>query len=324
MRNTLYRYNEETCQYERIRVKTPDVLFYASGVIVSAILILAAMLILHDFIIDSEKEIALRRENSALQANQAILTGQLANIDHSLSTLEEKDQALHLKFFGTPLEKNLKPHNGVASRKILRGDALAFRSTIDQLSQKSEGLLHQSGITTSYFSDKLSMDLKDAERIYAMPTLPPIAALTADNLVSGFGMRINPFHKGMYEHPGVDLAAPRGTPVVASATGIVVDMKKSDLQAGYGNFIDIDHGHGFVTRYAHLETISVRLGQRIKKGSMIGSVGRTGGSVAPHLHFEVLRKGKPVDPVLFMIEGVTSHDYEVLKATSHKQNQSLD
>jgi murein DD-endopeptidase MepM/ murein hydrolase activator NlpD len=170
----------------------------------------------------------------------------------------------------------------------------------------------------------LSMDLKDAGRVYVMPTLPPIASLTADNLVSGFGMRINPFHKGMYEHPGVDIASTRGTAVLASATGTVVDLKRSDLQAGYGNFIDIDHGHGFVTRYAHLENIDVRIGQRVKKGNVIGTVGSTGGSVAPHLHFEVLRKGKPVDPVHFMIEGVTSHDYDVLKSTSHKQNQSLD
>ncbi|HEY0653514.1 MAG TPA: M23 family metallopeptidase, partial [Chryseosolibacter sp.] len=100
--------------------------------------------------------------------------------------------------------------------------------------------------------------------------------------------------------------------------------KKSDLQAGYGTFIDIDHGHGFVTRYAHLETTAVRLGQRIRKGAVIGTVGSSGGSVAPHLHFEILRKGKPVDPIHFMIEGVTSQAYEVLKLTSHKQNQSLD
>jgi murein DD-endopeptidase MepM/ murein hydrolase activator NlpD len=324
MRKTLYRYNEETCQYERIKVKTPDVVFYVSGILVSAILILAALLTLHDFFIDSEKEIALRKENSALSKNQATLTAQLTEIDASLEQLAQKDESLHLKFFGAPIEKPTTNNNRVSTRKILLADASSFRTAIAQIEEKSGGLLHQSEITTSYFSDKLSMDLKDAERIYAMPTLPPVAELTEDKLVSGFGMRINPFHKGMYDHPGIDIASPRGTEVFASATGTVVDLKKSELQAGYGTFIDIDHGHGFVTRYAHLETTAVRLGQRIKKGTVIGTIGSTGGSVAPHLHFEVLRKGKPVDPVHFMIEGVTSHQYEVLKSTSHKQNQSLD
>lgn len=324
MRKTLYRYNEETCQYERIKVKTPDVLFYASGVLLSAILILAAMLTLHDFFIDSEKEIALRKENQAIAKNYALLSAQLTEIDATLDQLSTKDEALHLQFFGAALEKPTTPNTGISTRKILLADASGFRSTIEKIEEKSAGLLHQSGITTSYFSDKLSMDLKDAERIYAMPTLPPIAALTPDKLVSGFGMRINPFHKGMYDHPGIDIASPRGTEVLASATGTVVDVKKSDLQAGYGTFIDIDHGHGFVTRYAHLESTAVRLGQRIRKGTVIGTVGSTGGSVAPHLHFEILRKGKPVDPVHFMIEGVTSDNYEVLKSTSHTQNQSLD
>jgi murein DD-endopeptidase MepM/ murein hydrolase activator NlpD len=324
MRNTLYRYNEETCQYERIRVKTPDVVFYISGVVVSAVAILIAMLMLHDFFIDSEKEIALRKENAALSKNQKVLTAQLDEIDGSLKQLAEKDEALHLKFFGTAMDKANDKNNGIATRKILLADASDFRSAVSKIEEKSGSLLHQSGITTSYFHDKLSMDLTDAERIFAMPTLPPVEDLTADKLVSGFGMRINPFHKGMYEHPGIDVASPRGTNVIASATGTVVDLKRSDLQAGYGNFIDIDHGHGFVTRYAHLESINVRIGQRIKKGTVIGTIGSSGGSVAPHLHYEVLRKGKPVDPVHFMIERVTSEHYEVLKSTSQKQNQSLD
>ncbi|HEY0652008.1 MAG TPA: hypothetical protein VGD65_02730, partial [Chryseosolibacter sp.] len=183
MRNTLYRYNEETCQYERIRVKTPDVLFYATGVLLSAIVILAAMLMLHDFFIDSEKEIALRKENSALARNQALLTAQLTEIDEALDQLSQKDEALHLKFFGAALEKPSTEHNGLSSRKILLADASTFRSTVAKIQEKSGGLLHQSEITTSYFSDKLSMDLKDAERINAMPTLPPIADLTEGKLV---------------------------------------------------------------------------------------------------------------------------------------------
>jgi murein DD-endopeptidase MepM/ murein hydrolase activator NlpD len=143
-------------------------------------------------------------------------------------------------------------------------------------------------------------------------------------LVSGFGTRINPFHKGKYKHPGIDFAAPRGTAVVAAAGGRVIDINKSDLQAGYGNSVDIDHGHGFITRYAHLETITVKQGERVAKKVVIGTVGNSGGSIAPHLHYEVIYEGEPVNPLKYMIEGLNSYDYSRLNALNNKQNQSLD
>jgi murein DD-endopeptidase MepM/ murein hydrolase activator NlpD len=157
-----------------------------------------------------------------------------------------------------------------------------------------------------------------------MPTLPPVQPWNNDKLISGFGMRVNPFHKGLYEHPGVDITMPRGTSVIASSSGTVRQVKRSNLQAGYGNYIEIDHGHGFVTRYAHLEEIKVKLYERVAKGSVVGTVGSSGGSIAPHLHYEILRDGRNVDPVTYMIEGLTSEDHHVMKVLSRKKNQSLD
>ncbi|MDQ2657797.1 MAG: M23 family metallopeptidase, partial [Bacteroidota bacterium] len=141
---------------------------------------------------------------------------------------------------------------------------------------------------------------------------------------SGFGMRVNPFHKGLYKHLGVDIAMPRGTPVLATATGKVVQLKRSDLQAGYGNYLEVDHGNGVVTRYAHLEDILVRFGARVTKGDTIGTVGTSGGSVAPHMHYEILRDGENVDPVHYMVQGLSATQHQLLTTMSHKQNQSLD
>ncbi len=318
----LYKYNEATCQYERVKVQTPDVVFYMSGVLVTSIALLVAMLFVHDYFIDSEKEISLRSENHALAKNQIRLSAELDEIDETLVTLEEKDRALHTKFFGTTLES--PPLRETASRKILLADATGFRKTISDLSTRSNKLLYNSEVTTAYFSGKLSVDHRHAEKLIALPTLTPIKAWNNDHVVSGFGMRINPFHKGLYEHPGIDIASPRGTEVIATAGGTIIESKKSELQAGYGNFIEIDHGGGFVTRYAHLESVSVRARQRIAKGAVIGTVGSSGGSVAPHLHYEVLKNGKSLDPVYFMVEGVTSEMYQGLRSISQKQNQSLD
>ena len=170
------------------------------------------------------------------------------------------------------------------------------------------------------------MSLKPSalETLDAYPTLQPVQPWQADRLISGFGMRVNPFHKGLYKHVGVDIAMPRGTPVIATGSGVVSEMKRSDLQAGYGNYVEIDHGNGIVTRYAHLEAIEVRYGARIRKGDIIGTVGSSGGSVAPHVHYEIIRDGKNIDPVHYMVEGLSSRDHDRLTVVSHQQNQSLD
>ena len=111
---------------------------------------------------------------------------------------------------------------------------------------------------------------------------------------------------------------------MATAPGKVIAVNRTKLQAGYGNYIDIDHGRGIVTRYAHLESVQVRQGQRVRKAMVIGTIGSSGGSIAPHLHYEVIRDGEPVNPIRYIIEGLSSDEHDTLLNLSRKQNQSLD
>jgi murein DD-endopeptidase MepM/ murein hydrolase activator NlpD len=322
MRHPLYKYNAETCQYERVKVKVFDVIFYACGTMVTAIAMLVGMLFLHDFLFDSKKEIAFRNENKALENNHAILTGQLNTIDVTLASLEEEDKKLHSKFFNTSPEESTKDNK---SRKhLLLGDAPAFRKAVEEINSNTDAIRNKSLKTNSAFADNETFDKSSVLNALMMPNIKPIRPWQPENLLSGFGMRINPFHKGLYEHPGIDLAAVRGTEVIATASGRIVQIKRSDLQAGYGNFIEIDHGNGFITRYAHLEEIKVKLYQKIDKGSVIATSGSSGGSIAPHLHYEIVRDGINVDPVNYLVEGLSSDDYYHLKLLSDKHNQSLD
>jgi murein DD-endopeptidase MepM/ murein hydrolase activator NlpD len=323
MRHSLYKYNAETCQYERIRVKTPDVIFYMSAVIVVAILMLAGMLVLHDFLIDSSKEITLREQNKAFEKNHVLLTAQLNSIELALARLSEEDRKLHEKFFGSPMDKVAAQATDAGNKQLLLADPLLFRRAVEKISSRSSVLLTNSSRTSSFYGEKLS--LKDhRDKLNSLPLLQPTRPWNTEHLISGFGMRVNPFHKGLYEHPGIDITAPRGSEVVATAAGVIVEIKRSTVQAGYGNYIDIDHGHGFVTRYAHLDEIRVHYRQKISKGATIGTVGSSGGSIAPHLHYEVIHNGVTVDPVHYMIEGLSSDEHYRMKMISGKQNQSLD
>ena len=141
-----------------------------------------------------------------------------------------------------------------------------------------------------------------------IPAIQPVKNLELNKLVSGFGFRIHPIYKVKMMHTGCDFSASRGTPVYATGDGVVRTVARN--AGGYGNEIEIDHGFGYVTKYAHLEKFNVRQGQRVKRGELIGFVGSTGAATAPHLHYEVIRSGQKVNPVHYFFRDLNPAQYE--------------
>jgi murein DD-endopeptidase MepM/ murein hydrolase activator NlpD len=154
-----------------------------------------------------------------------------------------------------------------------------------------------------------------------IPAIQPVRNKELTKLASGFGMRIHPIYKVKRMHTGVDFASPRGTPIYATGDG-VVQVVTSNL-GGYGKEIEIDHGYGYVTKYAHLDGFNVKVGQKIKRGELIGYVGNTGSSTAPHLHYEVIYNGKKVDPVHYFYNDLSPGEYEKILELAGVENQSL-
>lgn len=323
MRNPSYHYNPDTCQYERATFRLRDVIWYCIGILFMSALMFTGLTMAYDRFTESDLEASLKKENRALDKHQIVLVGQLSEIESSLKQLQDKDETLHQKLF-EETSLNITRSSSANKKAMLMADAADFEKMLNRLRLKSESLYDRSISMNNEFDEGVRISKKDLELLNSMPTLQPVANPNLELLVSGFGTRINPFHKGKYKHPGIDFAASRGTEVYASADGRVVDINRSDLQAGYGNSIDIDHGHGFVTRYAHLEDIHVKQGQKVTKKMVIGTVGSSGGSIAPHLHYEVIHKGEQVNPLKYMIEGLNSSEYSLLIALNNKQNQSLD
>jgi murein DD-endopeptidase MepM/ murein hydrolase activator NlpD len=324
MRYTTFRYNVETCQYERVGMNAWSILWYCLGLATMAVCMLVGILLLHDLVVNTETETRLRKENRALSRHHALLETQLDELEPVLTSLEQKDRVLHAKFFGSLPPLTTAGLDRASKQELLLADADSFRNQISSLTNSSNKLVVKASQSNQYFSKRLTIGKNTLSEINSLPTLQPIQPWVSDRLISGFGQRVNPFHKGLYHHLGVDIAMPRGTSVISTAGGVVVQLKRSDLQAGYGNYVEIDHGNGLVTRYAHLEDIKARFGAKIKKGETIGTVGTSGGSVAPHLHYEILRDGKNVDPVYYMVEALNPSQHHFLQLMSHQQNQSLD
>ena len=322
MRISKYFYNAKTCRYEPLPTSITSLVSYAILFSISTLLIFWGVLTVHSKLFLSEKGKALKKENITLTKYHASLVGELAHVESVLNKLNDQNSDLHKKIFETSLLESTSSTQKNSNISI--ASASDFKTAAIELREKSNAVSKISKSHNAFFSTVV-VNEKELQFLMSIPCIQPIENAALTKLVSGFGKRINPFHKGNYKHPGVDFTATRGTSVVATAKGVVVDLRKgSSLQAGYGNYIEIDHGNGLITRYAHLEEVMVRVGQRVSKGSTIGTVGMSGGAIAPHIHYEIIRNGKQVDPVPFMMENLSSKEYTELQKLGSKKNQSLD
>jgi murein DD-endopeptidase MepM/ murein hydrolase activator NlpD len=156
----------------------------------------------------------------------------------------------------------------------------------------------------------------------AIPSIQPIKNDDLKRMASGFGWRTDPFTKARRRHKGMDFSAPTGTPIFATSDGRIT--RADGRSAGYGKHIRIDHGYGYLTLYAHLSDYNVRRGQRVKRGDVIGYVGNTGRSVAPHLHYEVRKDGVAVDPINFYYGDLDTEEFNAMLDAANRENQSLD
>jgi murein DD-endopeptidase MepM/ murein hydrolase activator NlpD len=277
-----------------------------------------------NYVVETPLEKSLQAENRAMKDYKIELTAQLISAQSQMEQLESKDRSLYEMIFETKRTEDKPVIDTKSNKEILLADASAFHDLTAALYSKFTDLHSLALVRNRYFGETASVKKKDVSLLRSAPTFAPIGDFDAAKLVSGFGIRINPFHKGNYHHDGVDLAAPRGSEVLAAGPGWVTTVSYSDLQAGYGNYIEVDHGNGYVTRYANLGTLAVRYGDKITKGQSLGSIGISGGSVAPHVHYEVLKDGRNLDPVKFLMHGLSAGQYELIWQASRKQNQSLD
>jgi murein DD-endopeptidase MepM/ murein hydrolase activator NlpD len=156
----------------------------------------------------------------------------------------------------------------------------------------------------------------------AIPAIQPVKNEDLKHMASGFGYRSDPFTKARKMHEGMDFTARTGTPIFATGDGVVKNADNS--KSGYGNHIEINHGYGYLTLYGHLSKYKVRAGQRVKRGDIIGFVGSTGRSQAPHCHYEVHKDGKPVNPINFYYGNISAAEYVAISKIANLENQSLD
>jgi len=321
-----YYYDTETCKYERVKVSTWDVLLNLLGFFTIALILAIGIVFAYNTYFESPKEALLRKENEELKFHYDILEKEMTSVSQMLSALQERDDNIYRVIFeADPIPSTIRAAGvgGSERYKELTEKGLEQEKLIVNDFERVDRLKKEMYIQTKSYDEIMDMARNKSAMLAAIPAIQPIQNKELTRLASGFGMRIHPIYKARRMHWGIDFSAPRGTPIYATGDGEIQLVITSLKKTGYGNQVEINHGYGYVTKYAHMQMIVVKQGDKVKRGQLIGYVGSSGGSTAPHVHYEIIKDGKKIDPIQYIIQDVTDSEYQKLLELASRENQSL-
>jgi len=318
-----FYYNEHTLRYEKLKTPLKSRLLSLAGLLAVSSVVAFTLY----YFIPSPFEQAQAREIQQLELQHIAMNDQVEKMGIVLDNIQDRDANVHRVVFGMdPLDNQIWNGGQGGSEKY---DFITnYKSTgelLQSTQQKADKLKRQLAIQSESM-DKLEKEAKLREdKLAAMPAIKPIRE---DKLkrnirsLSGFGMRMHPIFKRKKMHKGMDFTCPKGTDIQATGAGVIEKVIKK--KSGYGTHIIIDHGYGYKSLYAHMGSVSVKAGNKVSRGQIIGTVGNTGTSTAPHLHYEVIHNGVKVNPINYCMDGLSSEEYQALVDAAAKLNQSFD
>ncbi|MBL7852970.1 MAG: M23 family metallopeptidase [Cyclobacteriaceae bacterium] len=319
-----YYYDTETCKYERVKTSTGDIILNFLGIIFLTVAMAAGLLLLYVNYFESPKELMLKNEVKELEYYYDNLQIEVDRLNQILADMEFRDDNIYRAVLGAePIEKSVRDA-GIGGRdryEEIREKNILHEEIIIELTESVDRLKRKMYIETKSQDEVVELAAKKEMLLAAIPAIQPVSNKELIRLASGFGVRIHPIYRVRKMHTGIDFSANIGTPIYATADGVVEEVQINF--SGYGKLVEIDHGFGYRTRYAHMHGFSVRKGQKVRRGDLIGYVGNTGLSTAPHLHYEVLINGKQVDPIHYFFNDLSPAEYEKIIELASIDNMSL-
>jgi murein DD-endopeptidase MepM/ murein hydrolase activator NlpD len=325
MSKVKYYYDHETLSYRPIHVTNKNrvsnfVLFILSSFLLG---LFSLLILLNSDWINTPAEIAQKRliQNYELQFD--ILNKKLTQIETVVDNIEERDNNLYRVYFEAspiPEAQRRAGFGGVNRYKNLEG---YDNSELIINTAKRLDILSKQTVVQSRSLDEIERLASNKEDLLeAIPSIQPIKNEDLTRMASGFGYRTDPFTKKRRFHYGMDFTAKKGIPIYATGNGVI--KRADNRSSGYGKHIRIDHGFGYVSLYAHLSKYNVRRGQKVKRGDLIGYVGNTGRSRGPHLHYEIFKDKKRINPLNFYYGNLSQKEFDALVNQAKQENQSMD
>ncbi|TNE81496.1 MAG: M23 family metallopeptidase [Bacteroidetes bacterium] len=322
MKKNKYFFNPHNLEFEKVTVSLGSRLLRIFGFMSATMVAAALVLFLAYTYIDSPKEKQLKREIAQYKLQMKLMDQKVDNLAVLLDELSTRDDNIYRAIFeADPLPDEVRNagFGGVNRYKELEG----YDNTelLKALTQKMDKLSNQMYVQSKSYDELSKLASRKNDMLASIPAIQPVSNRDLNRMASGFGYRIHPVYKTRKLHTGMDFSAPTGTEIYATGNGKVVS---AEYDRGYGYHVVIDHGFGYQTLYGHMSKMKVKKGQTVNRGEVIGLIGNTGTSTAPHLHYEVIKNNKKINPINFYFNDLSAEEYDRVREIANQANQSFD
>ncbi len=317
MSSKKYKFDPQSLKYHEVDSNKQKIVKSIISIFVSTILVAIVLYIAMAYIIETPKQKSLKKENKKLEEQYEYLISKYGQTDKVLNELKKRDANIYRAIFEAEPPSSTKNSTDFSLLDSL-DDAVLSKLNAELINKTLVGVKKEK----DSYNELINLFQSKKDDLNNIPAIQPIENSNLKKVIYGFGKRIDPVYKTPSFHSGIDFAAPKGTPIFATADGKVT--RADNKIRGHGNHIRINHGNDFETLYSHLSEMDVRAGQKVKRGEIIGYVGNTGKSLVSHLHYEVIYKKEPVNPIHFFFLELDSRQYSKIIRSASRSGISLD
>lgn len=323
MRNVYYKYNDKTKMYDRVYPSLRQrLLTYLRNFIIMLSVGAGGYFISILMLGTPENAEELREENARLLAQYTILSNRMEEAMEVMDDIRQRDDNLYrVMFMAEPVSGDLRNATYTGTNRYEEFESLNNAELVIATTQKMDLLARQLYTQSRSFDEVVDFYKNHEDMLSHLPAIQPVANKDLKRTASGYGYRIHPIYQTRIFHDGMDFTCDIGTPVYATADGIV---KNARWEKGYGYIVTIDHGYGYETRYAHLKSFKVKRGQKVVRGETIALSGNSGRSTGPHVHYEVLQRGRPVNPANYYFMDLDADQFDEMVRMADNHGKVLD
>jgi len=323
MKHSKYKFNPESLSFDKIRMGARSILLRFLAFLIGSVTIAVVLNFLFGLFFDTPKEKALKREIEQMSLQYDLIHREMGNLEKVIEHLQETDDNLYRTIFGAEPVLATQRQAGIGGvSRFSELEGFNNSKLVIETAKKLDAIRKKVYVQSKSFDDLILLATEKEEMLRSIPAIMPVSTRDLTRIASGFGLRIHPYYKISKFHAGMDFTAPLGTEIYSTGDGTIESV--SSGKRGMGNYITVNHGFGYKSTYAHLESFNVRQGQKVRRGDVIGFVGNTGMSIAPHLHYEIKLNGENVDPVNYFFNDLSPAEYETMIEIASKTGQSFD
>jgi murein DD-endopeptidase MepM/ murein hydrolase activator NlpD len=324
MSKVKYKFNTKSLTYEKVKIGFKQRLWQVISYLATGLVFATITIALSTQFLPSPGDKRREREIEALKLHYDLLQNKLNQVEDVLKDLEDRDDNIYRAIFESePLPKTMRYGGSGGSDKYAAFDSYDNGDLLRFSSERMDKISKRLYIQSKSFDEVVNLAKSKEKMIASIPAIMPINQKDLSHAVtSGFGWRTHPIYKTQEFHMGMDFTAEQGTHIYATGDGVV--LRADNLAQGYGHHVVIDHGFGYQSLYGHMSKIVAKAGQKITRGQLIGYVGSTGLSTAPHIHYEVIKNGEKVNPINYYYNDLSPEKYQQLVELSKKSTQSFD